>query len=98
MTKKPEQGSNGNRKHATGRNTKARALEEIWKTDSRWSGIQRPYTGEDVLRLRGSVLIEHTLARLGAERLWDLLHSEEYVGALGAMTGNQAIQQVRAGL
>jgi isocitrate lyase len=65
---------------------------------NRFDGVVRPYTPEDVLRLRGSVRIEHTLARLGAERLWDLLTSEDYVHALGAMTGNQAMQQVRAGL
>ncbi len=64
----------------------------------RFEGIVRPYTKEDVLRLRGGVCVEHTLARLGAERLWDLLHSESYVAALGALTGNQAVQQVRAGL
>jgi isocitrate lyase len=60
--------------------------------------VERPYTAADVLRLRGSIHIEHTLARLGAERLWDLLQSESYVHALGAMTGNQAVQQVQAGL
>ena len=60
--------------------------------------MQRSYTPEDVLRLRGSVQIEHTLARLGAERLWDLLQTEPYVNSLGAMTGNQAVQQVQAGL
>ena len=65
---------------------------------TRWDGIERPYTEEDVRRLRGSITIEHTLARLGAERLWDLLHEEDYVNALGALTGNQAVQQVRAGL
>lgn len=64
----------------------------------RWRGIHRPYSATDVRRLRGSVHIEHTLARMGAGRLWDLLHSEDYVAALGAMTGNQAIQQVQAGL
>jgi isocitrate lyase len=69
-----------------------------WDNDPRWSGITRPYSGEDVARLRGSVHIEHTLAQLGAQRLWDLLQSENYVAALGAMTGNQAIQQVQAGL
>ena len=73
-------------------------LEESWKSDERWQGITRPYTAEDVMRLRGSVKIEHTLARLGADRLWDLLHSESYVKALGALTGNQAVQQVKAGL
>ena len=73
-------------------------LEKSWKSDERWQGITRPYTAEDVMRLRGSVKIEHTLARLGADRLWDLLHSESYVKALGALTGNQAVQQVKAGL
>ncbi len=64
----------------------------------RWKGILRPYSQEDVSRLRGTVKIEHTLARMGTERLWELLHSRDYVHALGALTGNQAIQQVRAGL
>ncbi|MBM4187879.1 MAG: isocitrate lyase [Gemmatimonadetes bacterium] len=73
-------------------------MHDEWATDSRWAGIDRPYRAEDVLRLRGSVRIEHTLARLGAERLWTLLRSEPYVNALGALTGNQAMQQVRAGL
>src|SRR5690242_11792528 len=68
------------------------------KSSPRWAGITRPYTADDVVRLRGSVLIEHTLARLGAQRLWSLLHSESYVAALGAMTGNQAVQQVKGGL
>src|SRR4030088_2353449 len=73
-------------------------LNYDWATNSRWKGVERPYTAEDVLRLRGSIHIEHTLARLGAERLWELLQSEPYVNALGAMTGNQAVQQVQAGL
>src|SRR5256885_8882548 len=73
-------------------------LNYDWATNRRWKGVERPYTAQDVLRLRGSVHIEHTLARMGAERLWELLHSEEYVNALGAMTGNQAVQQVQAGL
>src|SRR2546425_374076 len=64
----------------------------------RWQGIERTYTPDDVLRLRGSLHIEHTLARAGAERLWTLLHTEPYVPALGALTGNQAVQQVKAGL
>ena len=64
----------------------------------RWDGIERPYTAADVERLRGSVTIEHTLARLGAERLWELLREEPYVAALGAMTGGQAVQMVKAGL
>ncbi|HSS72729.1 MAG TPA: hypothetical protein VLK53_04110, partial [Gaiellaceae bacterium] len=64
----------------------------------RWDGIERPYTPADVEALRGSVRIEHTLARLGAERLWQLLETEPCVPALGAMTGGQAVQMVRAGL
>jgi isocitrate lyase len=69
-----------------------------WPANSRWSGVTRPYSPADVERLQGSIHVEHTLARLGAERLWNLLHSEPYVPALGALTGNQAIQQVKAGL
>jgi isocitrate lyase len=76
----------------------ASELATSWKEDPRWKGITRPYTAEDVLRLRGSIHIEHTLARLGAQRLWELLHTEPYVAALGALTGNQAMQQVKAGL
>jgi isocitrate lyase len=75
----------------------ADALAERWQ-DSRWHGIVRAYSGEDVVRLRGSVVPEHTLARLGAERLWRLLKLEEYVPTLGALTGGQAVQAVRAGL
>jgi isocitrate lyase len=69
-----------------------------WETDPRWKGIKRNYTRADVERLRGTVQIEHTLARLGAERLWHLLHTQRYVSSLGALTGNQAVQQVKAGL
>lgn len=69
-----------------------------WTTNSRWEGIERPYTAEQVLKLSGSVKIEYSLAQRGATRLWDLLHTEEYVAALGALTGNQAVQQVQAGL
>src|SRR6202167_4092407 len=69
-----------------------------WETDPRWKGVTRPYPVADVEKLRGSGHVEHTLAKLGAERLWKLLHEEEYVPALGAMTGNQAVQQVKAGL
>ncbi len=76
----------------------AQNLASRWQSDPRWNGIKRPYRAEDVERLRGTVQIEHTLAQLGAERLWQLLHAETYVAALGAMTGNQAIQQVAAGL
>ena len=73
-------------------------LNYEWANSPRWKGVERPYTAEDVLRLRGSIHIEHTLARLGAERLWELLQNEPYVKALGAVTGNQAVQQVQAGL
>jgi isocitrate lyase len=73
-------------------------LEREWQSNPRWEGITRPYSAEDVVRLRGSIQIEHTLAKLGAERLWSLLQNEDYVAALGAVTGNQAVQQVRAGL
>jgi isocitrate lyase len=76
----------------------AAELEKAWGSYDRWKGITRPYTAEDVIRLRGTVHIEYSLARLGAERLWDLLHEDEYVSALGALTGNQALQQVQAGL
>ena len=69
-----------------------------WKSSERWKGVQRPYRAEDVERLRGSVHIEHTLANLGAQRLWRLLHSEPFVPSLGAMTGTQAVQMVAAGL
>jgi len=76
----------------------ARELEAQWQADERWSGIERTYTAEDVVRLRGSVVEEHTLARLGAERLWELIRSDRPVRALGALTGGQAVQMVRAGL
>jgi len=76
----------------------ARALETEWSTNDRWRGIERTYTGEDVVRLRGSVVEEHTLARVGAERLWQLIRSDAPVRALGALTGGQAVQMVRAGL
>jgi isocitrate lyase len=76
----------------------ASELAASWATDKRWKGIERPYSAEDVVRLRGSIQVEHTLARLGAERLWNLLHTEPYVNTLGALTGNQAVQQVKAGL
>ncbi|MDF2682836.1 MAG: isocitrate lyase [Brevibacillus sp.] len=72
-------------------------VEQSWQTE-RFQGVSRTYTAEDVVRLRGSVQVEHTLARLGAERLWQLLHTEHHIKALGALTGNQAIQQVKAGL
>src|SRR5438067_6065183 len=76
----------------------AERLERQWTDDERWAGIQRSYTAEEVVRLRGSVVPECTLARLGAERLWRLLTRGGYVNALGALTGGQAVQMVRAGL
>jgi len=76
----------------------ASELERDWEGNLRWQGIVRPYSAEDVIRLRGSIKIDYTLARLGADRLWNLLHAEPYVAALGALTGNQAVQQVKAGL
>ncbi len=73
-------------------------LERCWKEDARWAGIERPYAAEEVLRLRPSLLVEHTLARHGAERFWREIHELPFVNALGAITGNQAVQQVHAGL
>lgn len=76
----------------------AAELQESWDTDPRWDGVERTFTAEDVIALRGSVREESTLAHRGAENLWNLLHTEEYIRALGAYTGGQAVQQVRAGL
>jgi isocitrate lyase len=76
----------------------AAGLADTWANSPRWRGVTRPYKAADVLKLRGSVHIEHSLARLGAEKFWRLLHSETVIGALGCMTGNQAIQAVQAGL
>ncbi|ASL63856.1 isocitrate lyase [Bacillus thuringiensis] len=80
------------------KNERIEKLQENWELDERWKGITRPYSAEDVIRLRGSIDIEHTLARRGAEKLWTSLHTEDYINALGALTGNQAMQQVKAGL
>lgn len=73
-------------------------ISSHWERDARWKGINRTYTAEDVLRLRPSLKVEHTLARAGAERLWELLHNDHHLIALGAMNGSQAVQMVRAGL
>lgn len=73
-------------------------LSHEWKTNPRWKGIKRPYQADDVIKLRGSLQIEYTIAKLGAEKLWNLFENEAYVRALGALTGNQAVQQVSAGL
>ena len=80
------------------RELEAQRLQKDWESNARWNGITRGYHAADVIRLRGSVAIEHTLARRGAEKLWSLLASEPFVSALGALTGNQAMQQVKAGL
>ncbi len=95
--------SNGNgnghsKHHSHSKMREAAKLGAEWAGNLRWRGVSRPYSAEDVVRLCGSVQIEYTLARIGAERLYNLLHSEPYVSALGALTGNQAVQQVKAGL
>lgn len=77
---------------------RVKKLQENWELGSRWKGVVRTYSAEDVIKLRGSVDIEYTLARRGAEKLWKLVNEENYVNALGALTGNQAVQQVKAGL
>lgn len=80
------------------RENEIRQLQRQWAEDDRWQGIKRGYTAEEVIRLRGSLTVEHTLARRGAEKLWRLLQEEPFINALGALTGNQAMQQVKAGL
>ncbi|MEW9670931.1 isocitrate lyase [Ammoniphilus sp. 3BR4] len=79
------------------REEQIRQIEESWKQE-RWLGVERTYSAADVVKLRGSVVVEQTLARMGAERLWNLVNTEDYINALGALTGNQAMQQVKAGL
>ncbi|GGJ90247.1 isocitrate lyase [Lentibacillus kapialis] len=81
-----------------GQNDRIENIRNEWKNDLRWVGVERPYTAEDVDRLKGSIDIEHTLAKRGAEKLWRLVSNKDYVNALGALTGNQAVQQVKAGL
>jgi isocitrate lyase len=80
------------------REQQAAALEKDWAENPRWKGIKRGYSAADVVRLRGSLAIEHTLAKRGAEKLWNLINTEPFVNTLGALTGNQAMQQVKAGL
>jgi isocitrate lyase len=78
-----------------------KSIEELkaeWATDPRWKGVKRPYSAEEVDKLRGTFQHDHTIARMGAERLWELLHTENYIRALGALTGNQAVEMVQAGL
>src|SRR5271166_2188306 len=90
--------TNGHHPAASKIESQTAALHQQWATDPRWSGIERTYSATDVIKLRGSIQEEHTLARLGAERLWSMLQEDGYVNALGALTGNQAVQQVKAGL
>src|SRR5256714_8036888 len=80
------------------REKEVQALEREWSESSRWQGVKRGYGAADVVRLRGSVALEHTLAKRGAEKLWRLMHEKPYVHSLGALTGNQAVQQVKAGV
>jgi isocitrate lyase len=82
----------------TARELEAQRLQKEWNESPRWKGIKRGYTADDVVRLRGSVQVEHTLAKRGADRLWRLITEEPFINALGALTGNQAMQQVKAGL
>jgi len=77
---------------------RAKELQKDWDTNTRWKGIKRPYSAEDVIRLRGSIDIEYTFANMGSKKLWELVNEENYVNSLGALTGNQAVQQVKAGL
>jgi isocitrate lyase len=93
-----QNGTTGSGDRQASLESQAEQLAARWAADPRWAGTERTYTAADVIKLRGSVTEEHTLARLGAERLWSLLKSEDYVHALGALTGNQAVQQVKAGL
>ena len=76
----------------------ADCIQQEWDNDPRWKGIERPYSPEDVLKLRGTLKVAFTFAEAGAHRLWHLLQTEDYIAALGALTGNQAVQQVEAGL
>src|SRR5688572_22933554 len=78
--------------------TEVSALRQQWAENRRWSGVRRGFTADDVVRLRGSVRQEYTLARLGAERLWELLHTRDFVRTFGVLTGAQAVQMARAGL
>ncbi len=84
--------------HQLPRDQQAAALEKEWANNPRWKGVKRTYSATDVVRLRGSLAIEHTIARRGAEKLWTLVNTEPFVNTLGALTGNQALQQVKAGL
>src|SRR5882672_8223074 len=80
------------------RQKEIQTLEQDWAKNPRWKGVKRGYSAADVVRLRGSLKIEHTLAKVGAEKLWKLCHERPFVNSLGALTGNQAMQQVKAGV
>src|SRR5918993_5880239 len=82
----------------TTRDLEVQRIRKDWNDNPRWKGVKRGYTAEDVFRLRGSIQVEHTLARRGAEKLWKLMHERPFVNSLGALTGNQAMQQVKAGV
>jgi len=73
-------------------------MQQDWKTNERWKGIERPYSAEEVAKMQGSVVLEYTLGQMGARRLWELMHTEDFINALGALTGNQAVEQIQAGL
>lgn len=73
-------------------------MQQDWKTNERWKGIERPYSAEEVAKMQGSVVLEYTLGQMGAKRLWELMHTEDFINALGALTGNQAVEQIQAGL
>src|SRR5690625_6629382 len=77
---------------------RAARLQHDWGTNPRWDGVERTYSAEDVIRLRGSIDMEYTIANRGSRKLWNLLNKEEFINSLGALTGNQAVQQVKAGL
>ncbi|WP_243291434.1 isocitrate lyase [Bacillus sp. FJAT-47783] len=79
-------------------NERVKKLQESWEMDERWKGVTRPYSAEEVIKLRGSIDIEYTLAKRGAEKFWNYMQTEDFINALGALTGNQAVQQVKAGL
>src|SRR5512140_1454020 len=93
-----EHSKNPSEEHPMYRTQSVTELERSWANDLRWKGIVRPYTAHEVDRLRGTGQLDHSIARMGAERLWNLLHTEKFVRALGALAGNQAVQQVQAGL
>ena len=77
---------------------RAAALKKEWESSARWKGVKRPYTAEEVINISGSVQVEYSIARNGAEKLWKRLHSDSWVAGLGALTGNQAVQEVAAGM